>query len=90
MGMTLSIFEGAVPRFPLEIKMTLECDGGTLLCGRQQLQHSDGFMGCYRTAMQCGWKDTNRGGRRVFLGPCCSRKAVDTTYSVAGDEVDDR
>lgn len=84
MGIKISIFEGAVPRFPLEIELTLVCDGpqhgpeGGFLAAEAvplMVRHSDGFMGCYRTAMAAGWKDTHRNGERVFFGPCCSGKA---------------
>ena len=78
MGLEISIFEGFVPRFPLEIRTTFKCDGGTLLCEQLSLGHSEGFIGCYRWAMRAGWKDTSRDGRRVFFGPCCSGKAVET------------
>lgn len=82
MGIRLSIFEGKFPRFPHDIKMTLICDGevhtqGDLLArgpDYQEFRSDDDFMGCYRDAMRAGWKDTHRGGRRVFLGPCCSGK----------------
>lgn len=86
MGIKLDIFDGDVPRFPLEIKVTLRCDGGTMFCMESGFRHSEGFIGCYREAMRAGWKDTNRDGHRVFFGPCCSHKVpVEMTEEVLKD-----
>lgn len=82
MGISVSIFCGEVARVPADILLTMICDNhrsvDSLFVERgpdmQYFRSDDGFIGCYRDAMAAGWKDVHRGGRRIFLGPCCSGK----------------
>jgi len=81
MGMAISIFCHEIPKVPADIWVSMICDNHgapPIILERgpcyQRFQSDDGFIGCYRDAMAAGWKDVHRGGRRIFLGPCCSGK----------------
>jgi DNA-directed RNA polymerase subunit RPC12/RpoP len=77
-GISISIFEGEIPRFPFEIKVTLKCDDGSQLFCRDSatLQSSEGFIGCHRMFMSMGWLERNTSAGRLWLCPTCSMKVL--------------
>jgi hypothetical protein len=42
----------------------------------RQLFHDDGYLAQHSAAMRAGWLERYAGGGRLWLGPCCSGKAV--------------
>lgn len=72
----IAVVDAGAPT-PRPLRLTLSCDGDHgLFPVAEDFEHADGMMGAYRLAMNRGWKDTSRNGRRVFFGPCCSGKAI--------------
>ena len=65
------------PPWPVPTFIRLSCDGGTLLCASAEFDCDPWFPAAHSAAMRAGWKETyTKDGRPVWLGPCCSGKAI--------------
>lgn len=68
-----AIDESAPP--PRATVLELTCDGDHgLFAAEAQSFHGPSLIEQWSAAIDCGWKETRIGVRRVFLGPRCSGK----------------
>jgi hypothetical protein len=66
------------PPWPCDVFLEFACDGDHGLFPPPPVRFAgDNFVAKYSEAMRLGWKVIHAAdGRRLFLGPCCSGKAV--------------
>lgn len=80
MGLTLSASREGPP-WPVPTFIALVCDGqhGLFPPERAIFDCEPWFPAAHTAAMRAGWKETySADGRPLWLGPCCSGKAVMT------------
>ncbi len=62
---------------PRDVWLELACDADHgLFPPEPETFRQASYIEQYSAAMAAGWRETFDGGRRLFVGPCCSGKRV--------------